>query len=64
MTFSHFGWVSRKLWRFLIIHAILYEDETVLTFKYMDSSKILTLKDIESSDLFGDALPHNNIFAA
>jgi hypothetical protein len=35
----------------------LYDDKIVLTFNYKDGSKTLSLKDIEGSDLFRNALP-------
>ena len=38
----------------------LYDDKIVLTFNYKEGNKTLSLQDIESSDLFRDALPFNN----
>ena len=35
----------------------VYDEKIALTFNYKDGDKTLSLKDIESSDLFGDALP-------
>ena len=40
----------------------LYDDKIVLAFNYKDGSKILTLADIEGSDLFGDASPMYDLF--